>query len=143
MCTIAAGDVSRRNRFFIAIGASEPGHYAIALFMEVNELDGPLDVDAELLEPADEQSLMLILWKNDHVGERAQPLAQHAELHVANLLAFCPQIRGHELAAVSHDVVSDAGLPVELQRARVDHERPRSGAWFRDLVDDSNHDAEP
>src|SRR4051812_12423086 len=126
MCPIAARDVVRSNGFFASICSFEPAHDAIALFMELHKFDRPLDVDAEMLEPADEQSLMFILWKNDHIWERAQPPAQRAELHVANLPAFCPQIRGHELAAVSHDVVSDADLPVELQRAGVDHECPRS-----------------
>src|SRR4051812_10989640 len=130
MCPIAACDVVRRTRFFAAIIASEPADDAIALFMELDKFDRPLDVHAELLEPADEQSLVFILWKDDHVGERTQALAQRAELHVADLPAFCPHIRRHKLTAVSHDIIGEADLPVELQRTGMHHECPGSGAWF-------------
>jgi hypothetical protein len=90
----------------------------------------------------DEEALVLVLGEDEHIGERAQALAECAELDVADASAFDPEVYGKELVAEADHLVGEADLAVELECAGVDDQRARGDAWFGDLVDDADADAE-
>src|SRR5256885_3279552 len=67
---------------------------AIARLLEAEELDAALHLDAELREPLDEESLVLVLRIDEGIGKRAERRAERAELDVRRFPSARPEVRG-------------------------------------------------
>ena len=123
MRAVATGDVRSFAGCFAAVGHLQPRDDTVAAIVEMDKLDGPLDFDAGLAQPIGQQSLVLILRKNEHVRKRADASAHRAEHNVRNLPALDPQIDGCKLEAALDDAGGKSDLPIELERPRMDDER--------------------
>ena len=86
---------------------------------------------------------MLVLWVDEPVWIGAPAHAQLAELDVRRLPGSGPEVRCGEHQPGFDDLIGEAELAVELQRARLQRQRARSGAGLGSLIDDAEPDAEP
>ena len=139
---ITAGKICGLAAFALAVGALELRDNAVGVLFETHELDGPLDGDAKLCKTIDQESLVLILWKHQHVRIGADAGAKIPEGHFGDRPSSDPEIGGAEAQPTLDDFVSQAELAIELERARLHADSTRCGAWFRCLVDDAKAHAE-
>ena len=111
--------------------------------LEAEQLRPALDLDADPGEAVDQQTLVLVLRKDQRVGERAEARAHLAENRVRHLLAGHPEIGGEDVPSTFDDRVSQADLPVQLERACLHGQRARRRPRLRRLVDDPYAHAQP
>ena len=98
---------------------------------------------ADLLERRDEEGFLPVLGEDQHEGKGAFALADVAERHARRVPAAFPQVDRRELDAVRDRLVGNPELAVELERARVHHERAGGRAGRIRLVDDAHVNARP
>jgi len=135
---VASDEPRRFARFLRAVGTLQPRGDAVAVIVESNELQRPLDIDAGRVQVLDQQALVLVLRKDHHEGERADAGAHRAELHVRHFAAANPEIDSGKAQAACHHIVGDADFAIELERAGVNDERARGRARLGHLVDDAH-----
>ena len=99
-------------------------------------------VDAELLQPLDQQPLVLVLREDLQEGIGGQILADGREGEPRRRFALHPQIDRGNLVAVLHHEVGEVELPVEFEGTRLNRQGARGRAGLRRLVDDAHLDAE-
>ena len=80
---------------------------------------------------------MVVLGKAKQEGVRAEARAEVAEIEARRLPARVEEVRHFDLYAGLDDIVGEAELAVELQRARVDDEGARGLPRSRVLVDNA------
>jgi hypothetical protein len=88
-------------------------------FLEAHELRLAFDLNAGFAQTLDQQTLVLVLGKNQRVRERAEARAQFPEDCPRRLPAGHPEIRGNGPVSTLDDGVSKADLAVQLERARL------------------------
>jgi hypothetical protein len=86
----------------------------------------------------DQQALVLLLREHQQVREWAQPLSHFTESGASDLFAADPQICGGELQPPLDHCICEADLAIELERARMDDDRPRCCSRLLRLVDDTD-----
>jgi hypothetical protein len=138
---IAAREIGGLAHLVGAVATSEPRHDAGVRLLEPQELDATLDLHAGGGQALDDHALVLILGEDQHERERAQPDARAAERRACGAPPRHPQVHGVEMPAVVDQRVGEADLPIELERARLHHERPRGGTRLGGLVDDPDLNA--
>src|SRR6185437_15757577 len=109
----------------------------VAAIVERAQRAWTLDIDAAAAQAVDEQALVLVLGKNDHVRKRTGAGADRADVDPRGVPALDPQIHRVEANAAIDDVVGDAELPIELERARMNDQCPRRRARSGGLVDNA------
>ncbi len=139
---VASGEVGDRAGPPAPVGALELGAHRLGGLAETDQLHRPLDGHAGLLQPLDQQPLVLVLGEHQHMGEGADPLADVAELHPAGLLAPRPEVHRGEGQAFRLHRFGEAELAIELQGARLDRQGAGGGARLGRLVDDAHLDAQ-
>src|ERR1700693_5687422 len=117
MCTVAAGKISRFARLFASIRTLQARDYTIASIVECGELQRTLDLDAQLAQALDQEALVLILRKDQHVWKRTDSGAHVAKRDAANLFAAYPQIGGGKSQPILDQCAGKTRLLVELERA--------------------------
>lgn len=138
MRAVTAGEIRRFAGFLSAVGHSKTRDDTVAALVERNELHRSLDCNAEAAQTLDQQPLVLVLRKNDHVRKRADADSNSAEVDVSNLPTFSPQIDGGELESALNDSVGKTDLSIELERSRVDDERTRCRAGLGHFINDAH-----
>jgi hypothetical protein len=136
VCSVAAHQVGSLAHFQRSVGPLQARDHTIACVLEVHQLRATLDVDAELGEAIDQQPLVLVLRIDEREGIRTDTHPHVAEHRPCHLPAGHPQICGCDPPSTFDDLVSEANLAVELERARLHGERARGRSRFRRLVDD-------
>src|SRR5439155_25518787 len=127
----------------LARRSSQMRHDTAARFLEIEQLSLSLDAHVQLFEPLDEEALVLVLRVDEPVWIGAPAQAQLAELDVRGLPGSGPEVRCGEHQPGFDDLIGEAELAIELQRARLQRQRARSGAGLGSLIDDAGPDAEP
>lgn len=95
----------------------------VAAFITVaEELGLPFDRNAKLLQPRDQQPLVLVLGKDLQEGIRSEIGADLFEIDPCSRLAFDPKPDGRDFVAALDNVVREIELPVKFERARVHRE---------------------
>src|SRR5262249_36417083 len=117
--------------------------HAVARVLEAKELDATLDDDAERTQLLDQHALVLVLSKDDRVGEGAEPDTSVAEARACHLRAPDPEVRDDKADPALHHGRRKADLLVELEGPRLHRERARGRAGLRGLVDDPDFHAQP
>ena len=102
-----------------------------------------LDLDAELGQAVGQQTLVLILGKDQRVREWAEACAHVAEEKTRLVLAGHPEIRGNELPPTLDDRAGEAELSIQLKRARLHGNRARRRLRLRLLVHDPHAHTQP
>ena len=136
--TVAAGEVRGFTRVLAAVRILQTRDDTVAAVFESHELKGSLNFNAELTQTFDQQALVLVLRKNDHVGKRADAGAHIAEVHARGVTPLGPEIGGGKPQSALDDRVGEADLPVELERSRMHNERARRGAGLGDLIENAD-----
>src|SRR5205807_676740 len=95
-----------------------------------------LHLDAGLGQAIEQQTLVLVLRKDQRVWKRTDTGAHVAEDGARDLSAGRPEIGGGHLPSTRDDRLSEADLVVQLQRACLDGQRARRRPRLRRLVDD-------
>ena len=139
---VAAGDVGCLAVLFLPVGSAEAGGDATALVGKAHQLRSSLDRDAELLQPLDQQPLVLVLREDFEKGIGGQILADGLEGKPRRRFALHPQIDRGNLVAVLHHELGEVELPVEFEGTRLNRQSTRGRAGLRRLVDDAHLDAE-
>jgi hypothetical protein len=116
---VAAGDVGCLAILFMPIGSAEAGGDAIALVGEADQIRPSLDRDAELLQPLDQQPLVVILREDLQEGIGRQILADGREGEPRLRFALHPQIDRRNLVAMLHHEVGEVELSVEFEGTRM------------------------
>jgi hypothetical protein len=93
MSAVTAGDERSRARVQAAVCALDPRHDMIAALLEPDEFRLALDRDAGASETIEQQSLVLLLRKDERVRLRADAGAHLAKHEARNRAARDPQIR--------------------------------------------------
>jgi hypothetical protein len=124
------------------VGSAEVGNDAVALVSEAHQLRSSLHRDAELLQPLDQQPLVLVLWEDLQEGISGQILADGREGETRRRFSLHPQVDRGNLVAMLHHEVGEVELPVEFEGTRMNREGARGRAGLRRLVDDAHPDAE-
>ena len=123
-----------------AVGTLHARAHAAARLLEARELATALHRDAELGQAIDQELLVLVLWEHEGEGKRTQAGAEIAEYRARAPLAGDPEAhRRHAVPAVD-DRAGQMDLAVELERARLNGERPRSRAGLCRTVDEADRD---
>src|SRR5689334_9424616 len=76
---VAAGDEDGLYGLLRPIGPPQTRPHPCTLVLEANKFRGALDRDAHLREAIDQEALMLVLRKDERVGEGADALSHVAE----------------------------------------------------------------
>ena len=126
----------------MTVRPTKAGGDAIALVGEADQFGSPLDQDAELSEPLDQKTLMLVLGEDLEEGVWRQVRANRLERQARHGLALHPEIDGRNLVASRHNGVGEVQLAIEFERPRLNRQGPRGGPWFGRLVDDAHLGAE-
>ena len=111
-------------------------------FGEGEEFGGAFDRDAECGEMPDEERFVFVLWVDEDEGEWAEAAAEVAEKSVRDLAAGDPEVGGGDTMASVDELVSEAELLVELERAGLHGEGARVSSGIGILVNDADADAE-
>jgi hypothetical protein len=90
---VAAGNERGFAEVDAATCALKPRDDAIVAFLESDEFRLPVDPDSSVTQPIDQQPLVLVLWKNERIGVRADAPAHRSEHRASNPAARHPQIR--------------------------------------------------
>ena len=139
--TVAAGEVRGFTRVLAAVRILQTRDDTVAAVFESHELKGSLNFNAELTQTFDQQALVLVLRKNDHVGKRADAGAHIAEVHARGVTPLGPEIDGGKPQSALDDRVGEADLPVELECSRMHNERARRRAGLGNFIDDAHANA--
>jgi hypothetical protein len=139
---VAAGDVGSLAALLPAVGTAKTCGHAVALITVFKELRPSLDDRAQLLEPRDQQPLMLVLRKNvqERIGREAR--ADLLERDARPRFALDPEPDGRDLVAARDHITGEIELAIELERSRVDRQCAGGRAGICGLVDDSGLRAE-
>jgi hypothetical protein len=138
MSTIAPGEVGGLAHFDRAVQPFQPSVHPPIGIIEASELNRPLDVNADLAEALHQQSLVLVLRKNQRIRKRAKTFAHVPEDDVGRLLARHPEIRGRHLSAAFGNGVREAELTIQFERSCLHGQRARGRSRLRRLVDDAD-----
>ena len=135
---VAAGDVACLAGFLPALRPAKAGDHVLALVREADQFGPALNRDAELLQPLDQQPLMLVLRKDlqERIGRQVRTDALKRQAR--RRFALHPQIDGGNLVPMFDDGVGEAELAVEFERPRLNRQGPRGRAGLRRLVDDAH-----
>ena len=135
---VTAGDVACLAGFLLPLRPPKAGNHALGLVREAHQFGPALYRDAELLQPLNQQTLMLVLRKNmqERIGRqvRADPLKRQAR----GRFALDPQIDGRNLVSTFDHGVRKPELAVEFERPRLNRQGPRGRAGLRRLVDNAH-----
>ena len=143
MGAVAPGNVGRLARLRGSIRPFQSREHMTGRLLEAEEFRPALDLDAEFGQAIDQQTLVLVLGKDQRVRERAEACAQVAEEHAGLVLAGHPEIRGDELPSTLDDRAGEAGLTVQLERARLHGNCARRRLRLRLLVHDPHAHTPP
>src|SRR3954453_4123579 len=99
-----------------SIGALEAGAHTVSRFFECDELRLPLDADAGISKPIDQQPFVLVLRVDERIRKRTEIPAHIAEDHARRMFAGLPQIDCGHLPAFGDDGLGESDLPVQFQR---------------------------
>ncbi len=109
---VAAGDEGGLARLGGSVRPLESREHTAVRFLERHELCLALDFDAGLGQAVDQQALVLVLRKDQHVRKRTDTRAHVAEGRARHLLAGRPEIDGSHLPSAGEDRVREADLTV-------------------------------
>src|SRR6266481_731265 len=140
---VAAGYERCLAVLFLPTGSAEAGGDASALIGEAHQLGASLHSNAELLQPLDQQPLVLVLREDLQEGIGGQIFADGLKGKSCRRLALHPQIDRRHLVAMLHHKVGKVELAVEFEGTCLNRERARGRAGLRRFVDDTHLDAEP
>ena len=129
MCAIAAGNVGSLTRLLLSIRGLQMGNDSTSGVLKGGELCPSLDLNAGLSQALNQQTLVLVLRKDQRVGERTEPNAHFSKNCTSSSLAGDPEIRGNGLPSTLHHRFGKANLAVELERPCLNSERARRGPW--------------
>src|SRR5205807_9143906 len=118
-----------------SVGPPQARRHPRALVLEADKFRGALDRDAHLLEAIDQEALMLVLRKDERVGEGTDALPHVAEDDATLFLACDPQSGCSHLEPGIDDLARAIDLVVECQDSRTHHHRLRGGARPGPLAD--------
>ncbi len=108
MRAVAPGNVGRLARLRCSIRPFQTRENTAVRLLEAQELRLALDLDAGLGQAIDQQTLVLVLGKDQRIRKRAETRAHLAEDRMCRLLAGHPEIRGDGLPSTLDDRVGDA-----------------------------------
>ena len=141
MRAVAAGDVGGLAHLDRAVRALQSSEHPTGSLLERQELGLALDFDAGLAQAIDQQALMLVLRKDQHVGKWTDPHTHVADYGVGDLFPGCPEVDRRHLPPALDDGVSEADLPIQLERPCLDCKGARCRSRPVRLVDDPHADA--
>jgi hypothetical protein len=138
MRAVASGKKGRLALLLACVAVHEMGDDPITALVESAQFARSLDAHACGRKPLDQQTLVLILRKDQHVRKCRRTLAERAKIDMRDLLPGHPQVDRCETDRGVDDGVGDAELPVELERARMNDERARRRSRLGGLVHDAD-----
>src|SRR5262249_7528237 len=119
---VAAGDVGGLAALLPAVRTAKTCGHSVALITVSKELRPSLDDRAQLLEPRDQQPLMLVLRKDVQEGIGRESRADLLKRDARSRLALDPQPDGRDLVAARDHVTGEIELAIELERSRMDRQ---------------------
>src|SRR3984893_6404106 len=114
MSAVAAGDEGSLDRLLRPAGPPQARRHPRALVLEADKFRGALDRDAHLPEAIDQEALMLVLRKDERVGEGADALPHVAEDDTSLFLPCDPQSDCSHLEPEIDDLAGEIDLIVEF-----------------------------
>jgi hypothetical protein len=139
---IATGEVGCLAVFLPPIRSEQTGNDTVALIGKAHHLRSSFHRDPELLQPLDQQPLMLVLREDLQEGIGGQIFADRRKRDACCPLTPYPHIdRGH-FVAVFHHKVGEVELPVEFEGTRLNRQGTRGRAGLGRFVDDTHLDTE-
>src|SRR5205823_7078068 len=111
--------------------------------LETEEFRITLDLDTNSNQPLNQQTLMLILWKNKRVWIWADSHAHISEHSMCRPSARNPEIRGVDSSSALDHEISYAKLRVKLERSCLNSQRTSNPPRIGYLVDDPHSHAQP
>src|SRR4051812_33584369 len=141
--SVTPGEVIRLAYLLAPVRSSQASQHASSIVFEAEELGLALDGHALGGQVVNQKVLVLVLWEDQHVGERAHTLADLAKVDARNLLAPGPKVRDGKLQPSFDHFLAEPELVVELERARLHAQGSRRGSRPCSLVDDAHVHAEP
>src|SRR6185437_1013231 len=143
---VAAGEEAAAANLPGAVGQAQAGGDGfvgcVGGLGEGEKFGRAFDRNSKLGEVADEQRLVLVLRVDEGEGKGAEAAAEAAEGGARDLAAGDPEVDGSDAVAVFDELVREAELRIELERAGLHGERTRVCGRVRVLVDDADADAE-
>lgn len=136
MCPVASGNVGGFAHILGSIRPLQTRKHTASRILEAQELRPSLDLHASLRQAIDQQTLVLVLGKDERVGKGTDSRAHLAEHAPCCLPAGHPKIHGDNLSSTLDDRVSETDLVVEFERPCLDRKRARRRSRLRCLVDD-------
>src|SRR5579863_6115356 len=116
MRAVAPGDVGCIARVLGSIRPLQARDHTAGRFLEAHEFRLALDLNARIAQALDQQTFMLVLWKDQRIRKRAETRAHFAEDCACLPLAGHPEIRGDGSVSPLDDRVRDPDLAIELER---------------------------
>src|SRR5258708_37661185 len=113
MRTIASRYVGCLARLLGSIRTLQAREHMTTHILEVQELRSSPDLDAGLGQAIDQQTLVLVLRKDQRVREGAQSRAHVGEDCACHILASHPEIGGHAFPSTLDDRMGAADLAVK------------------------------
>ena len=140
---IAACQIASPARLDGSVRRSNLCNNAVIRILETEEFRLTLNLDANSSQPLNQQTLMLVLGKDQRVWVWADPHAHVSEHSMRRPSARNPEIRGVDSSSPLDHQIGDAKLRIKLERSCLHGERTRSRSRFGCLVDDPDSHTQP
>jgi hypothetical protein len=116
---------------FLAIGLSQRRANGFDLVLEADQFRVPFDGVPSPSQLFVQQAFVVVLRKAEREGIGAFSFADIAEIDGRNLTVATAQVEPFHSKSTREHLVNETELPIELERSRLNGDRPRRFPWPR------------